>query len=165
MGSGESSLRKKKYLSEEEIGVLVAGNINILTMYKKFKNSDGLLTTNELNIITYGLINPKTRKKIIQICGSKSDTLDFKDLKWVVSVYAFILALNPMTALMLNIMNGWSSTTLILLFVGGISFAISDLVLSNTYFGEGHEKPIDFILNYIFYYGAQFLIAFSIFFL
>lgn len=96
---------------------------------------------------------------------SKTMKLDFKDLKLVVSAYAFILALNPMTALMLNIMNGWSSTTLIMLFVGGISFAISDLVLSNTYFGEGHEKPIDFILNYIFYYGAQFLIAFSIFFL
>lgn len=96
---------------------------------------------------------------------SKPMKLDFKDLKWVVSAYALILALNPMAALMLNIMNGWSSTTLIMLFVGGISFAISDLVLSNTYFGEGHEKPIDFILNYIFYYGAQFLIAFSIFFL
>ena len=102
---------------------------------------------------------------IANLLLSKPMKLNFKDLKWVVTGYAFLLALNPMTSLMLNILNGWSSTTLIMLFVGGISFAISDLVLSNTYFGEGHEKPIDFILNYITYYGAQFLIAFSIFFL
>ena len=52
-----------------------------------------------------------------------------------------------------------------MMFIGGILFAISDLVLSGTYFGEGKERPIDFILNYITYYGAQFTIAFSIMFL
>ena len=91
--------------------------------------------------------------------------LQFKDLKWTVTGYAFLLALNPLTALMLCITTGWAVPGLIMLFVGGISFVVSDLVLSNTYFGEGHEKPIDFILNYITYYGAQFLIAFSIFFI
>lgn len=91
--------------------------------------------------------------------------LQFKQLKWVVSGYAFLLAMNPLTSLMLCIITGWSSTALIVLLVGGILFAISDLVLSNTYFGEGHEKPMDFILNYLTYYGAQFLIAFSIFFI
>ena len=102
---------------------------------------------------------------IANLLLSKPMKLDFKDLKWVVTGYAFLLALNPLTALILNILAGWSSSALIMLFAGGISFAISDLVLSNTYFGEGHEKPIDFILNYITYYGAQFLIALSIFFL
>jgi hypothetical protein len=49
--------------------------------------------------------------------------------------------------------------------VGGVLFAVSDLVLSGTYFGKGHERPIDFILNYLTYYGAQFVIAFSLMFL
>ena len=102
---------------------------------------------------------------IANLLLAKPLKLDFKDLKWIVTVYAFLLALNPMTSLLLCIHVGWTSPALIMLFVGGIAFAISDLVLSNTYFGEGHEKPIDFILNYFFYYGAQFLIAFSIFFL
>ena len=91
--------------------------------------------------------------------------LQFKDMKAIVSVYAFLLAMNPLTALMLCIIHGWASTTLIMLFVGGVLFAISDLVLSNTYFGEGHERPIDFVLNYLTYYGAQFVIAFSIMFI
>ena len=63
MGSGESSLRKKKYLSKEEIENIISKNVNLLQIFKKMKNSDGLLTTNELNTITYGLINQKIRKK------------------------------------------------------------------------------------------------------
>ena len=81
MGSNPSTLKKSQYLSKGEIDKIVSKNsINIVQSYKKLKNSDGLLTTNELNIITYGLINEKTRKKIIQVCGSKSDKLNFEDL-------------------------------------------------------------------------------------
>ena len=36
-------------------------------------------------------------------------------------------------------------------FIITVLFAISDLVLSGTYFGKGKERPIDFILNYITY--------------
>ena len=61
MGSNESSLRKKKYLTKEEIDSIISKNVNFLPIFKKLKNSDGLLTTNELNIITYGLINQKIR--------------------------------------------------------------------------------------------------------
>ena len=102
---------------------------------------------------------------IINLLTEKPMRLAFRDLKIIVCIYAFILALNPLTSLMLCIVTNWSSPSLIMLLVGGISFAVSDLVLSKTYFGEGHEKPIDFILNYITYYGAQFIIAFSLLFL
>lgn len=91
--------------------------------------------------------------------------LDFKDMKVIVGIYAFLLAMNPATALLICIHTGWQSVTPIMIFAGGISFAISDLVLSGTYFGKGKERPIDFILNYLTYYGAQFTIAFSLMFL
>lgn len=91
--------------------------------------------------------------------------LDFKDLKVIVGIYAFLLALNPATALLVCIHTGWQNVTAIMILGGGISFAISDLVLSGTYFGQGKERPIDFILNYLTYYGAQFVIAFSLMFL
>ena len=52
-----------------------------------------------------------------------------------------------------------------LLFIGGVFFAISDLILSGTYFGVGKERPIDLTLNYITYYTAQFLIASALVFL
>ena len=102
---------------------------------------------------------------IVNLLLEKPMKHNFGDMKWIVTAYAFLLALTPLTSLMLCIYTGWASTALIILFVGGVLFVISDLVLSNTYFGEGHEKPIDFILNYLTYYGAQYLIALSILFL
>ena len=61
--------------------------------------------------------------------------------------------------------HGWRVTPLNLLFIGGVFFAVSDLILSGTYFGVGKERPIDLILNYITYYTAQFLIASALVFL
>ena len=61
--------------------------------------------------------------------------------------------------------HGWKETPLNLLFIGGVFFAISDLILSGTYFGVGKERPIDLALNYITYYTAQFLIASALVFL
>lgn len=91
--------------------------------------------------------------------------LDFEDLKLTTFLYSITLFSLPLCSLSLLLAYGWNSTCLLMLFIGGILFVISDLVLSGTYFGEGHERPIDFVLNYLFYYGAQFVIAFSIFFL
>ena len=60
---------------------------------------------------------------------------------------------------------GWQNPTLNLFFAGGVLFALSDLVLSGTYFGVGKERPVDIISNNILYYGGQFLIAYSLLFL
>ena len=91
--------------------------------------------------------------------------LKFGDYKLIVFLYSVMLFSFPLSSLSLLILNGWNNTTLVMLFVGGLLFMVSDLVLSGTYFGENHEKPIDFILNYLTYYSAQFVIAFSLFFL
>ena len=48
-----------------------------------------------------------------------------------------------------------------LFFIGSVLFALSDLILSGTYFGVGKDRPVDIIGNYVFYYGGQFLIAYS----
>ena len=53
----------------------------------------------------------------------------------------------------------------VMLFVGGTLFAISDLILCGTYFGVGKERPVDLISNAVTYYAAQFIIAFSLFFI
>ena len=100
----------------------------------------------------------------VNLLLEKPMKLKFGEMKWTVTAYAFLLFSTPFTALSMCILTGWSSTLLIMIFIGGILFALSDLVLSGTYFGEGKERPIDLILNYLFYYGAQFVIAFSLFF-
>jgi uncharacterized membrane protein YhhN len=48
------------------------------------------------------------------------------------------------------------------MFLGLAVFLLSDLVLSGTYFGKGKARPVDYILNYPFYYGVQFAISLSL---
>jgi len=47
----------------------------------------------------------------------------------------------------------------------GIFFAVSDIVLSATYFGQGKDTPLYIISNHILYYTAQYIIATSILFM
>lgn len=90
--------------------------------------------------------------------------LEYGKFKGITMLYGSILFYMLLLAGSLALMNGWQCTTLNLMFFGGVAFAISDIVLSGTYFGVGKERPVDIILNYIFYYGAQFTIAFAILF-
>ena len=53
----------------------------------------------------------------------------------------------------------------ILFFAGGLSFFASDLILSQIFFVKGKCNRIRVVLNHITYYGAQILIASSLFFM
>ena len=85
--------------------------------------------------------------------------LQYGKLKPVVIAYGVLLFGMVLISGSLALAHGWKETPLNLLFIGGVFFAISDLILSGTYFGVGKERPIDLALNYITYYTAQFLIA------
>ena len=85
--------------------------------------------------------------------------LNYGKFKPVVIAYGVILFAMVLISGRLALHYGWAKTPLNLIFIGGVSFAISDLILSGTYFGVGRERPIDLALNYITYYAGQFLIA------
>ena len=91
--------------------------------------------------------------------------LHYGRMKPVVIVYGALLFATVLFAGSLALHYGWRETPLNLLFFGGVSFALSDLILSGTYFGQGKERPIDLALNYVTYYGGQFLIASALVFL
>lgn len=91
--------------------------------------------------------------------------LNYGELKKISFCYALCLFGTCSFSLFLAIQNGFQILSLNMLFIGAVLFAISDLVLSGTYFGEGKDRPIDFILNYSTYYAAQFIIALSLLFL
>ena len=91
--------------------------------------------------------------------------LHYGAMKPTVIAYGALLFAMVLLAGGLALLHGWQEPCLNLFFIGGVLFALSDLVLSGTYFGVGHEKPVDIILNYIFYYGGQFTIAMSLLFL
>lgn len=85
--------------------------------------------------------------------------LHYGKFKAIVIAYGVLLFGMVLIAGSLALVHGWKETPLNLLFIGGIFFAVSDLILSGTYFGVGKERPIDLTLNYLTYYTAQFLIA------
>ena len=96
---------------------------------------------------------------------SKLMKQDFGKYKAVCVLYGSLLFSFFLVNISLNILHGFQTTTLIILLVGSILFVLSDLILSGTYFGKGKERPIDLISNSITYYAAQYVIAFSLFFL
>lgn len=90
--------------------------------------------------------------------------LDYGKFKGISMLYGPLLFATALVSFVLARAAGFESRGLIMMFVGGVLFALSDLVLSGTYFGVGRDRPVDIILNYAFYYGAQFTIAMAILF-
>ncbi len=116
-----------------------------------------------LNIIIPLCLGPVSGLLILLL--EKPMKMNYGSMKWIVLSYASLLFMMMASAVSLTILHGFQSTTLILLMAGGILFVISDLILSGTYFAEGKERPVDIITNSVTYYMAQFIIAFSLFFI
>lgn len=90
--------------------------------------------------------------------------VQFGNLRPLAITYFTLLSSVGTTALCLNIVYRFQSNFLIMMLVGGVLFAASDLILSRTYFGKEVRK-VDLISTTICYYVAQFIIVFSLFFL
>ena len=89
----------------------------------------------------------------------------YGEYKVISCVYGALLFTTVFTALYLTIAHQFQNPAYNMLFVGGVLFAVSDLILCGTYFGKGKERPVDLISNAVTYYAAQYIIAFSLFFL
>ena len=102
---------------------------------------------------------------LITVFMEKPLKLNYGKMKPTVFCYALCLFGTVSFSLSLAIQNGFQILPLNMFLIGSVLFAISDLVLSGTYFGKDKERPVDFIMNYTTYYGAQFTIAFLLLFL
>ena len=91
--------------------------------------------------------------------------LNYGKMKAIALIYGVTLFGMTLSSLSLSILHGFKEPTLIMFFIGGLLFTVSDLILSGTYFGQGKERPFDIISNSITYYLAQFVIAFALFFI
>ena len=79
--------------------------------------------------------------------------------------YLFCLTCMVTTALCMACLHGFSLPTLIMFFVGSVCFATSDCMLTGAYFKPGKRSGAYMATYSVFYYVAQFVIAFSLFFL
>lgn len=102
---------------------------------------------------------------IATVALEKVMKLKYGKFKTVSACYASILIYFTLLAGSLALMNSFDVKALNVIFIGGVFFLISDLILSGTYFGEGKDRPIDVITNHVSYYIAQYLIASSLLFL
>ena len=86
--------------------------------------------------------------------------LSYGKMRPVVLAYGFLLFSTVFISGALLLDHG--TAALWAVFIGSVLFAISDLILSGTFFGVGKDRPADIIGNYLFYYSGQFLIAYSL---
>ncbi len=100
---------------------------------------------------------------IICLLIEKPFKLQYGSYKLIILLYGLTLFSTTFCSLSLCIMTQFQYVPIILVFIGGVLFAVSDLVLNGTYFGEGHEGAFDLVSNTFLYYIAQNLIALSLF--
>lgn len=79
--------------------------------------------------------------------------------------YIYCLTAMVSSSMCMAILHGFNIVTLIMFFAGAICFATSDFMLTGSYFKEGQRSKAYNAIYSVFYYAAQFIIAFSIFFL
>ncbi len=99
---------------------------------------------------------------IMVILLEKPMKLDYSGMRAIVLIYGMLLFSSVFVSGGLALYRGFRVKALNLFFIGAVSFSLSDLVLSGTYFGKGKDRPVDIIANYILYYGGQFMIAYSL---
>ena len=90
--------------------------------------------------------------------------LNYGRYRVISSIYAGLLVFVTVYALLLEVASGHSVSKL-LFFIGIVLFLLSDLILSQIYFGENKGTTGNKIANHLTYYLGQILIAASIWFL
>ena len=101
----------------------------------------------------------------ITLLMEKFTLIRYKDMKPYVVIYGIVLFFTVSIYISTCIQTGWNNTTVIIMFAGLVSFALSDLILNNTYFASGFNTPAFIISNHFLYYAGQFAIAVALFFL
>lgn len=102
---------------------------------------------------------------IITLLMENFGMVKYGKMKPFVPIYAVSLFFDVAIYFSVAIQSGWQITTVNIMAISLVSFAISDLILNNTYFATGFDKPVHIVTNHLFYYVAQFAIAVSLFFL
>ncbi len=100
---------------------------------------------------------------LVVFFGEKAMGLKYGKYKIISTLYGALLFGMTAFALFSAVFGGFAANRhLVVMAVGGVLFAVSDLILSGTYFGTGKNRPVDIITNHVTYYAAQFVIAGSL---
>ncbi|MCL2300496.1 MAG: lysoplasmalogenase [Firmicutes bacterium] len=92
--------------------------------------------------------------------GEKPMKLKYGKFKAVSAAYGGVFGMSLAASLLTYLAT--KQPQVLVMNIGLLVFLLSDVFLSGTFFGEGKQRPIDYTLNYICYYGGQFTIALSL---
>ena len=96
---------------------------------------------------------------------SKRVGIDFGKMLPFGLFYLMCLTSMVSTSFYMAVLHGFTITTSIMFFVGALCFITSDFMLTGAYFKKGQRSKTYMATYSVFYYLAQFIIAFSLFFL
>lgn len=137
-----------------KIGFICFGLGHIFYIWAMAKEFD-FTWTERLVPIGYGLFF-----SIFNIVTEKPSKQNFGKFKPYVCGYGFMLGVTTALAIRTFILMGYKFA--LVLALGCAFFALSDVILSQMYFGKPEKNnPRNFTINIITYYTAQFLIALS----
>ena len=112
-----------------------------------------------------GVVIPLVLAAVLGIAvgmGGKLLALDYGRFKGITMFYGALLIGTVLVSGSFAFRTHFRTPVYLLILIGGVLFLISDLILSGTYFGKGKDRPVDIVSNHIFYYAAQFVIAFAV---
>ncbi len=95
--------------------------------------------------------------------AAKPLKLDFTGYKFITSLYSFFLAMTLSVSTVIAFKTGGEKSQ-VMMAAGAFLFFLSDLILSNTYFGVNKVSKSYIASNHALYYAGQFMIAMSVFF-
>lgn len=101
---------------------------------------------------------------IITVLSANIMKVHYGAYRKIVAFYTSFLLMTAVSSGIAMIVSGFQKGY-ILMFVGGVLFALSDVILSGTFFGRGKDKKHHYFINHFLYYAAQYLIAASIMFI
>ena len=102
---------------------------------------------------------------IYMLIAKKAGVHFGKGMLYFALFYLFCLTCMVSSSLSMACLYEFKPVTLIMFFVGAVCFCTSDFMLTGAYFKEGQRSKAYMAIYSVFYYLAQFIIAFSIFFL
>ena len=98
------------------------------------------------------------------LLSAKITKVHFGAYRTIVFIYTIFLAMTMALGIAAAIITHFEKKYIILA-VGAILFALSDVILSGTFFGRGKDRPVHYFTNHLTYYAGQYLIAASILFM
>ena len=100
----------------------------------------------------------------LNLASAKITKVHFGAYRKIVFIYVIFLMLTMLLSIATAIISGFEKKY-VLLSIGAISFTLSDVVLSSTFFGRGKDTGFYYFINHFLYYAGQYLIASSVIFM